>query len=220
MAVLATGPAGQDQPGLTLPDPLAVLAGRTLAACAGARLTLATGESCTGGLVAHLLTEVPGSSVVVRGAIVAYADDVKREVLGVPAEVLATHGAVSAQVALAMAAGVRRRLGSDVGVSVTGIAGPDGGTPEKPVGLVYIAIVTPDGTEVERHHWPGDRSANKRDSAQAALELVLRHATRPERAASRDAQPGAAPGPDLGPDLGPDPDTGPAFATQPAADER
>jgi nicotinamide-nucleotide amidase len=215
MAVLATGRARQDQPGLTLPDPLAELAGRALAACAGARLTLATGESCTGGLVAHLLTEVPGSSVVVRGAIVAYADDVKRDVLGVPADMLATHGAVSAQVALAMAAGVRRRLGSDVGVSVTGIAGPDGGTPEKPVGLVYIAIVAPDGTQVERHHWPGDRSANKRDSAQAALELVLRHATRPGPATSPDAHAAESPGP--GPD--PDPETEPAPASSPAPDE-
>lgn len=156
-------------------DPLVELAGRVLGRCAAQRLTLVTAESCTGGLVAHLLTEVPGSSAVVRGGVVAYADDVKRDVLGVPADVLAAHGAVSAQVALAMAGGVRRSLRADLGIAVTGIAGPDGGTSEKPVGLVYVAIAGPDGSEVERHQWPGDRSSNKRDSARAALELVERH---------------------------------------------
>lgn len=156
-------------------DPLVELAARVLERCAARQLTLATAESCTGGLVAHVLTEIAGSSVVVRGGVVAYADDVKRDTLGVPAEVLAAHGAVSAQVALAMAGGARRVLGTDLAVAVTGIAGPAGGTPEKPVGLVYVAIAGPEGSEVERHQWPGDRSANKRASAQAALELVLRH---------------------------------------------
>lgn len=156
-------------------DPLVELAERVLAACSAHRLTLATAESCTGGLVAHLITEVPGASLVLRGGLVAYADDVKRDALEVPADVLAAHGAVSAQVALALAGGVRRVLRTDLGVAVTGIAGPDGGTREKPVGLVYVAVAGPGGSEVERHQWPGDRSSNKRDSARAALELVERY---------------------------------------------
>jgi PncC family amidohydrolase len=155
-------------------DPLVELASRVLAACIERGLTLGTAESCTGGLVAHLLTEVPGSSAALRGGIVAYADAVKQQQLGVPSEVLGAHGAVSAQVALAMAVGVRTRLGTDLGVSVTGIAGPDGGTPAKPVGLVYVAVADASGSQVERHAWPGDRSANKLDSARAALELLLR----------------------------------------------
>ncbi len=155
-------------------DPLVELAGRVLAACTARGLTLATAESCTGGMVSHLLTEVPGSSACFRGGIVAYADAMKRDLLGVPADVLAAHGAVSAQVSVAMAEGVRARLECDVGVSVTGIAGPEGGTPAKPVGLVYLAVSGPGGSEVERHLWPGDRSANKRDSAEAALEMLLR----------------------------------------------
>jgi PncC family amidohydrolase len=175
-------------------DPLVELAGRVLDACGARGLTLATAESCTGGLVAHLLTEVPGSSAVVRGGVVAYADPVKRAMLGVPAAVLASHGAVSAQVALAMADGVRGRLGVDIGVSVTGIAGPDGGSAAKPVGLVYVAVAGPEGSEVERHQWPGDRSANKRESARAALELVLRHTSSnaPASSTSRGPQDGSS----------------------------
>jgi len=141
-------------------------------------LTVATAESCTGGLVAHLLTEVPGSSRYVRGGIVAYADDVKRSQLGVSGEVLAAHGAVSAQVALAMAEGVRARLGTDLGVAVTGVAGPDGGSEAKPVGLVYVAVAGRGPAEVRRCTWTGDRSQNKRLSAGAALELLLVHAGR------------------------------------------
>ncbi len=162
-------------------EPLVELAGQVLAACAARGLTLATAESCTGGLVGHLLTEVPGSSACFRGGIVAYADEIKRDLLGVPVDVLAAHGAVSAQVSVAMAEGARARLECDLGVSVTGIAGPAGGTPAKPVGLVYVAVSGPGGCEVERHLWPGDRSANKRDSAEAALEMVLRRLGRPER---------------------------------------
>jgi PncC family amidohydrolase len=163
-------------------DPLVDLAGRLQALCLARGLTVATAESCTGGLVAHLLTEVPGSSGYVRGAVVAYADDVKRRVLGVPAEVLAAHGAVSAQVALAMAEGVRERLGADLAVAVTGVAGPSGGSSEKPVGLVYIAVAGVGPPDVRRFHWTGDRSDNKRASAGAAIEMLLAQAERLEPA--------------------------------------
>jgi PncC family amidohydrolase len=161
-------------------DALVELAARLQAACTARGLTVATAESCTGGLVAHLLTEVPGSSAYVRGGIVAYADEVKRAQLGVPAEVLAAHGAVSAQVAIAMAEGVRSRLGTDFAVAVTGVAGPDGGTEAKPVGLVYVAVSGGGASpEVRRCQWAGDRSENKRRSAEAAIELLLARATGP-----------------------------------------
>ena len=159
-----------------MPDPLVDLAGHLQARCVDRGLTVATAESCTGGLVAHLLTEVPGSSAYVRGGIVAYADEVKLAELGVPADVLAAHGAVSAQVALAMAEGVRARLGTDLGVGVTGVAGPDGGSEAKPVGLVYVAVAGLGPAVVRRFLWPGDRSENKRSSAGAALEMLLARA--------------------------------------------
>ena len=136
-------------------------------------LRLATAESCTGGLVAHLITEVPGSSDYFAGALVTYANDVKTLLADVPSDVLGAHGAVSAQVAKAMAEGTRRRLGVDVAVAVTGVAGPDGGTPEKPVGLTYVAVADSGGTVVRRYVWESDRSGNKRLSAAAALDLVL-----------------------------------------------
>ena len=136
-------------------------------------LTLATVESCTGGLIGHLITEVPGSSAYYLGGFVTYSDAQKRDAVGVGEEVLAAHGAVSAQVAMAMAVGGRARTGADLAVSVTGIAGPDGGTPQKPVGLTYVAVADADGTEVRRFVWGGDRSDNKRRSAAAALELLL-----------------------------------------------
>ena len=154
-------------------DPLVALAARLGARCVARGLTVATAESCTGGLVAHLITEVPGSSAYLRGGIVAYADDVKRTALGVPAEVLVAHGAVSAQVALAMADGVRHALGADLGVAVTGVAGPDGGSEAKPVGLVYVAVTGLGTPEVRRFQWSGDRTANKRSSAEAALGMLL-----------------------------------------------
>ncbi len=154
--------------------PLVALAAQVVAECVTRGLTVATAESCTGGLVAHLLTEVPGSSACLRGGVVAYADEVKRDALGVPPDVLASHGAVSAQVALAMAEGARAALGADLAVSVTGIAGPGGGTPAKPVGMTYLAVSGPGGAEVERHQWTRDRSANKLASAETALGLLLR----------------------------------------------
>ena len=135
-------------------------------------LTLAAAESCTGGLVAARLTSVPGSSEVFRGGLVAYADDVKQAELGVPAELLRRHGAVSAEVAAAMAAGARERLQADVAVSTTGVAGPGGGTPEKPVGLVYLHAEGPEGSRSRELGLPGDRDAVRGRSAVAALHLL------------------------------------------------
>jgi nicotinamide-nucleotide amidase len=143
-----------------------------LDACRERGLTLATAESCTGGLVAARLTSVAGSSDVFVGAVVAYADNVKAGELGVAQEVLERHGAVSAEAAEAMAAGVRARLGADVAVSVTGIAGPGGGTAEKPVGLVYLHAETPDGSRARRLDLPGDRRAIRGRATVAALHLV------------------------------------------------
>ncbi len=161
---------------------LRALAERLGERCQAVDLTVATAESCTGGLVAHAITEVPGSSRYFRGAVVAYSDEVKIAELGVPAQVIAAHGAVSVQVARSMAAGVRERLGVDLAVAVTGIAGPGGATPGKPVGLTYIAIAGPGGETVQRLTWTGDRSENKRSSAASALELLL--------AAAEAAEPG------------------------------
>jgi PncC family amidohydrolase len=154
-------------------DRLVALAERLYRTCLDRNLTVATAESCTGGLVAHAITEIPGSSACFRGGFVTYADDVKRDQLGVPQELLDAHGAVSAQVARAMAEGARSRLGASVAVAITGIAGPAGGSAEKPVGLTYVGVADDDGVDVRRHLWTGDRSANKLDSAIAALELLV-----------------------------------------------
>ena len=135
-------------------------------------LTLATAESCTGGLVAHRITNVPGSSVYFVGGIVAYANEAKESLLGVQTETLAAHGAVSEEVAREMARGARQRLGADVAVAITGIAGPSGGTPDKPVGLTYVALSAPAVELVERHVWTQGRQENKQASAEAALRLV------------------------------------------------
>jgi nicotinamide-nucleotide amidase len=117
---------------------------------------------------------VPGSSTVVQGGVVAYANEVKERELGVSSESLASHGAVSAEVAAAMARGARERLGVDVAVSVTGIAGPDGGTPEKPVGLVYLHAETPEGSRGREFSFPGDRASIRARSVVGALHLVRR----------------------------------------------
>ena len=156
-----------------MPDPLGDQARSLQDACLARGLTVATAESCTGGLVAHLITEVPGSSGYFRGGVVAYSDSVKASLLGVPDEALARHGAVSAQVAVAMAVGARSRLHADLGVGVTGVAGPDGGTDSKPVGLVYVAVAGEGAPRVQRFMWPHDREGNKRASAEAALRMLL-----------------------------------------------
>jgi PncC family amidohydrolase len=148
------------------------LAARLQSLAVARDITIATAESCTGGLVGHSITANSGSSAFYRGGIVSYADDVKIELLGVPPEAIERHGAVSAQVAVAMAEGVRSRVGADLGVAVTGVAGPEGGSDAKPVGLTYVATAGPDGHEVRRHVWDGDRAYNKTRSAAAALELV------------------------------------------------
>jgi nicotinamide-nucleotide amidase len=137
-------------------------------------LTIGAAESCTGGLVSARLTSVPGSSDVFVGGIVAYDDRLKLDGLNVPAEVLERHGAVSAETAAAMAAGARNALGTDVGASVTGVAGPGGGTPEKPVGLVFIHAETPDASHGVELHLPGSRDAVRRRAAASALHLLRR----------------------------------------------
>ena len=140
-------------------------------------LSLATAESCTGGLVAASLTDVPGASDVFVGSIVAYSDEVKIAQLGVPEALLAEHGAVSAQVAAALAQGARARLGADVAVAVTGVAGPDGGTEDKPVGLVFLHAAGPAGELAGRLDFPGDRGTIRQRATVAALHLVRRLVT-------------------------------------------
>ena len=142
--------------------------------CRAQGLTLATAESCTGGMVASRLTGVAGASDVFLGSVVAYANEVKEGGLGVSAELIAEHGAVSAEVAAAMAAGARERLGADIAVAVTGVAGPDGGTPEKPVGLVFAHAVGPDGEKSVRTELPGDREMIRGRATAASLHLVRR----------------------------------------------
>ena len=143
------------------------------------RLTLATAESCTGGLVSTRLTSVPGSSDVFVGGVVAYSNDLKTGALGVPDEILSAHGAVSAETASAMAQGARMRLRADVGVSVTGIAGPGGGTAEKPVGLVYLCAAGPSGQMARDFVVTGDRETVRARAAVAALHLVRLLVTEP-----------------------------------------
>jgi nicotinamide-nucleotide amidase len=135
-------------------------------------LRLATAESCTGGMVAARLTGIPGSSASFVGGVVSYADDVKRAELDVPEELLVEHGAVSAEVAKAMAEGARRRLGADVSVAVTGVAGPDGGTPEKPVGRVYLHAAGPDGSLARMLDLPGEREQIRVRATVTALHLL------------------------------------------------
>ena len=147
-------------------------AAAVLDACRARGWRLATAESCTGGLIAARLTDVAGSSDVVEGGVVVYADAQKTRWLAVPAEVLARDGAVSEPTARAMAEGCRAAFGADVAVAVTGIAGPGGGSAAKPVGLVHLAVATPHGTTHRRAVFPGDRKAVRDATVDAALALV------------------------------------------------
>lgn len=135
--------------------------------------TLASAESCSGGLIAHRITNVPGSSAYYLGGVVSYSNTAKVALLGVSTDSLNIHGAVSETVAREMAEGVRTRFGADYAVACTGIAGPSGGTPEKPVGLVYIGAAGPRGTTVARYRFDGDRESIKQQTADQALRLVL-----------------------------------------------
>jgi PncC family amidohydrolase len=147
-------------------------------------LTLSVAESCTAGLLGALITDQPGSSAYFLGGVIAYADEVKREQLGVPAALLARHGAVSREVAVAMAEGARSRFGTTLAASITGIAGPDA-EGDKPVGLTYIAVAAPRGTTAHEYMFSGDRWSNRRQAAGQALRLLIEAArTNAERVAS------------------------------------
>jgi PncC family amidohydrolase len=141
------------------------------------KLTLATAESCTGGLIGHRLTNVAGSSTYFLGGIVAYSYDAKEHLLGVHHNTLYDHGAVSKETAIEMARGARRVFGSDIAVSVTGIAGPGGGLPNKPVGTTWIALSAREGETAHQFTWQKDREGNKSDSAEAALKMILDYLT-------------------------------------------
>ncbi|MSP76929.1 MAG: CinA family protein [Rhodospirillaceae bacterium] len=152
---------------------------RVLLSCRRNGLKVVTAESCTGGLVAAALTAIAGSSDVVERAFVTYSNEAKREMLGVPWDAILGHGAVSDPVARAMAAGALARSGADIAVSVTGIAGPGGGSADKPVGLVHFAAVRTGSDPVaEQHIFPGDRDAIRRVSAITALTMLARLAER------------------------------------------
>jgi PncC family amidohydrolase len=159
-----------------LEPPLEVQIGPLLRA-SGLKLVLA--ESCTGGLVGHRITNIPGSSDYYLGSVTAYAYEAKERLLGVKHETLMTYGAVSHETAAEMARGVRLALAPDfgiehvIGVSITGIAGPGGGTPTKPVGLVWIGLSTPTGDWAWSVIWPGNREQNKADSAERALQIIV-----------------------------------------------
>ncbi len=156
------------------PPDLTARAAALLDRCREAGLKIATAESCTGGLIAGLLTEIPGSSAVVERGFVVYSNDAKEELLGVPAETLATHGAVSEATARALAEGALKASRADIAVSVTGIAGPDGGSAEKPVGLVWFGCARRGGRPVAREERFGDigRGAVRLASVRVALDLL------------------------------------------------
>jgi len=139
------------------------------------KLSIACAESCTGGLATSRLTDVAGSSRYVKGAIVSYTNEIKAKELSVPEETLQMHGAVSAETAAAMAEGVRAKFAVDIGLGITGIAGPGGGSEKKPVGLVYIAVAGRDGVKIKRHQFSGTRKRIKYRASQAALDEVRRY---------------------------------------------
>ena len=151
-------------------EPVEVRLGKVLAAHG---LTVACAESCTGGLVTSRLTDIAGSSAYVMGSVVSYSNEVKEKLVGVQHATLAAHGAVSEETAREMAEGVRRAVGTDVGLATTGIAGPGGGTAEKPVGLVYTAASGPWGTVVRENHFHGTRIEVKRQASETVLAMAL-----------------------------------------------
>jgi nicotinamide-nucleotide amidase len=136
--------------------------------------TLAVAESCTGGLLAQRITSVPGSSQYFLGGAITYSNELKTLYAGVPPQLIEDHGAVSKQVAAALAEGVRAETAATIGVAITGIAGPGGGTEDKPVGLVYIAISDANGTDVVEKHFPGNRDRIRHHATQQALDLIRR----------------------------------------------
>ena len=156
-----------------MPSALVALAERLQGICLGRGLTVALAESCTGGLVASTITEVAGSSGYFLGSVVSYSNEAKTVLLDVPQAALDAHGAVSAQVAKAMAAGAVARFGARMAASVTGVAGPDGGSPEKPVGLTYVGLADGAAVEVRKFTFPGDRAGNREAAARAALEWLV-----------------------------------------------
>ncbi len=151
-------------------SPLEVIVGKLLRKHG---LRLAVAESCTGGLIGDRITNIPGSSTYYMGSVTAYAYEAKVRLLGVKWKSLEKHGAVSKQVVLQMARGVRRALAADIGLSVSGIAGPGGGTEDKPIGLTWVGLSTFDHEEAQQFVWDGDRLRNKDESAQATLQLLI-----------------------------------------------
>lgn len=156
---------GED--GQTLSEIVAALLKRD-----AATLTVTTAESCTGGLLAKMLTDIPGSSAYFHRGWITYSNQAKHELLGVPAELIAQHGAVSEPVVRAMADGARERAGADYALSISGIAGPDGGTPEKPVGTTWVGLAKPNGIAARRFVFPGDREFIRDRAAKMALTLL------------------------------------------------
>jgi PncC family amidohydrolase len=146
---------------------------RVFMECRDRGWSLSVAESCTGGLVGGCLTSIPGSSRFFLGGVIAYSNGLKMQLLGVPAGTIDSKGAVSEETALAMARGVVALTGADCGISVTGVAGPEGGTPEKPVGTVWFAVVSPLGEVTRSHRFPGGRKEVRRRSIEAALDLFL-----------------------------------------------
>lgn len=156
-----------------LPEDLITRAARVVRLFTDKKETLALAESCTGGLIAACITSVAGSSAVLERAFVTYSNTSKTEEVFVPAELIAQHGAVSAEVASAMAVGARKAAKVNVGLSVTGIAGPAGGSDEKPVGLVYLAMATQDKVDVRRFQFDGDRDEVRRQAVVKALSMLV-----------------------------------------------
>lgn len=161
---------------MKLPNDIASLATETIAALKAAGMTVATAESCTGGLIAGALTSVPGSSDVVYGGFVTYANEAKIAMIGVPFGLLRQYGAVSEEIALAMADGAIAAAGTHMSVAVTGVAGPDGGSADKPVGLVHFAVATEGGTTHLRKVFQGNRDEVRHATVVQALKLVLKAA--------------------------------------------